>query len=202
MRPARVFSTILLGICPSPREIRGRSSHVALERTVAPALVRCASRAAQRFGSEAPPGRAQMGMQRFGSFTVSWIWAMPFTLTAIGCAPGEVCGELRSSGVTSRFRAVLPKDSCARSATMDPLTCTPIHPNERPVRGHRVSLRVGRDEDLLRFWQGLNPELQGAGVGLAVARGEHLSPHAEGWLSPRNFLRGWRKREADSSQLL
>src|SRR5271166_2263955 len=120
--------------------------------------------AAQRFGSEAPPGRAQMGMQRSGSFTVSWLWAIPFTLTAIGCAPGEVCGELRSSGVTSRFRAVLPKDSWARSATMDPLTCTPIHPNERAVRGHRVSLRIGRDAGVPRFCKGPGPDLHLAGL--------------------------------------
>jgi len=80
---------------------------------------------------------------------------------------GEACDELRSSGVASRFRAVLAEGLVREIRDDGPLTFawirTPIHPNERAVRDHQVSLRIGHDAGVLRFCEGLGPDLQVSG---------------------------------------
>jgi|SRR5271157_4635321 len=105
---------------------------------------------------------------------------------------GEVCDELRSGRAASRFGAVLPKGSCARSATRDPVNFawshTPIRPSERAVRGHRVSLRIGRAHGCPALLRGAGSGAASARLGLAAAQGEYHSAHAERGLSRRRFL--------------
>jgi len=71
-------------------------------------------------------------------------------------------------------------DSADRLARGDPCL-------ERSLLPTRSRAGLRRNEGFLRLWQGLSPEFQGAGVGLAAAHGEHLSPHTEGRLFTRIF---------------
>jgi len=58
-------------------------------------------------------------MQRSGSFKVSWIWAMPFTLTVIGCAP-----EKFAMSSDQAVRRAASERSSRRARARDPLRGT------------------------------------------------------------------------------
>jgi len=132
MRPARVFSTTLLGICPSP-ELGTIESRRPLKGPSLPRFSQMSrpGRSAV-FGSEAPQGRAHMRMQRSGSFTVSW----------------SRVDQFAARRVASRFGAVIRNASCTRSVTTDQLIPawrrTPIRPYSRAPRGRGGTRRGTR----------------------------------------------------------